>query len=155
MSEHMTGSERFLRDVPQEQTPEGCLNWTGSIGTQGYGRFGHEGGEFYAHRTAFEMYSQKEIPQGLLIRHKCDNRRCVNPAHLELGTFEDNMNDKMSRGRQCRGERMNSAKLSKENVLEIRRCLEAGVMQKAIAKEFNVDQSLISLIKNRRVWGHL
>ena len=155
MSDHVTLSERFLSKSSQSETSSGCLEWTGKPDRNGYGRLGFDGGELYAHRTAFELYSQVKIPRGMQVRHKCDNRRCVNPAHLELGTMQDNMMDKMSRQRQSKGETHNSAKLKEGDILRVRSLLKEGIAQKVIAKEYGVDQSLISLISSGKIWRHL
>ena len=155
MSEHVTLSERFLSKAPQNETPSGCLEWTGKPDRNGYGRLGFDGRELYAHRTAFELYSQVKIPRGMQIRHKCDNRRCVNPAHLELGTKQDNMTDMMSRQRQSKGETHNTAKLKEGDVLRVRRLLEEGIAQRVIAEEYGVSPSLISLISQGKIWRHL
>ncbi len=79
-----------------------CWEWTGGL-TEGYGmiRFNYE--NFYAHRISW-IIENGEIPDNLLILHKCDNRLCVNPKHLFLGTIADNMKDKVKKGRQARGE---------------------------------------------------
>lgn len=105
-----------------------------------------------------------EIPKGMVVRHKCDNPLCINPEHLELGTHQDNTNDKIKRGRlkhgHCYGEDCNLAKLTKEQVLEIRekhikgkRSGEGSTTQ--LAKEYNVSKTTIKDISSRRIWKHI
>ncbi len=97
-----------------------------------------------------------EIPKGLVVRHKCDNRMCINPEHLELGTIADNNNDKMIRGRHKyishKGEKHWKSKLSLEDIKLIRK---DNRQHKDIAKDFNVARSTITNIKNNRTWKNM
>jgi len=73
-----------------------CWNWSAATNSQGYGVFGAKMGDgtmrtCSSHRFSFEIY-KGEIPEGMMILHECDNRKCVNPEHLTLGTHIDNMN---------------------------------------------------------------
>lgn len=83
------------------------------------------------------------IPVGLFILHSCDNRGCVNPAHLRPGTHDDNMLDKMTRGRQ-------NHKLSLEAVKAIR---ADNRTHKEIAETHGVSQSTVTMIKQRKRWA--
>jgi hypothetical protein len=78
-----------------------CWVWQGRLTHNGYGRFSHGGKDHRAHRVAYEL-SMGPIPRGLMILHCCDNRRCVNPAHLRPGTAAENYDDAYSRGRVAR-----------------------------------------------------
>ena len=131
----------------------GCWNWTGPPTWDGYGQF-HCGGETRTHRVSYK-YFFREIPEGLLVRHSCNNRRCVNPLHLELGTHQDNMNDRNLAGRQARpkGEKNGMAVLTEEEVTRIREMISSGQhKQYEIAEVFCVSASLISHIKHGRYW---
>lgn len=97
--------ERFLEKFDQT---EGCWNWKGSIkksmrpGHGGYGQFAITPEEvFSAHRFSY-LWFVGEIPEGLQVLHSCDNRKCVNPDHLFLGTHQDNMDDMKRKGRGYR-----------------------------------------------------
>lgn len=78
-----------------------CWNWTGKP-NNGYGMIGDTSGKMiYAHRFSWELHNGSKVPSGLVVRHKCDNKMCVNPDHLEIGTQKDNIADMINRGRKA------------------------------------------------------
>jgi hypothetical protein len=100
-------SERFYRKVRQEGEG-GCHVWTGAHNVWGYGRLKIGGKMYSAHRVAWE-FTNGPIPGGLFVLHRCDNRHCVNPEHLFLGTQLDNVHDMHAKNRQARrGARRNA-----------------------------------------------
>lgn len=129
-----------------------CWEWKASTGSHGYGQFG-AGGKT-THRQSWEMFNGP-IPSGKIICHKCDNRACVNPMHLFVGTHADNMNDKVMKGRQPHGAGHWHAKLDENAVRDIRRMVAAGLTQREAGQKYGVGQSLISNILTKRLWKHI
>lgn len=135
--------ERFWNKV--NKIPNGCWEWTARIEPKGYGRFSFEKKPRLAHRMAwFLTYGYFPIAS-IQVCHKCDNRKCVNPAHLFLGTNSANQRDRCLKGRA-------SKKLSSEDVLEIR---ASDKSQRELAKTYKVDQALVQRIKANKIWKHV
>lgn len=129
-----------------------CWDWTASF-SGNYPAMKRDGvGSIYAHRFSWERENGK-IPQGLIIRHKCDNPRCSNPRHLELGTFADNMADMVKRGRARMGASNPASKLTTDQVSAIKTELSAGSSQRSLARKYGVCQQNISNINRGIVWG--
>lgn len=100
---HKPVEERFLssftKDGPEHPVLQTkCWEWTNKAVVDGYGVIGVNLKQVRAHRFSY-VFFVGPIPEGLFVLHKCDNRRCVNPEHLFLGTNQDNMTDKMVKGR--------------------------------------------------------
>jgi hypothetical protein len=133
----------------------GCWLWVGLPTTKGYGRCQIAGRNLLAHRISYTLL-KGAIPKGLLVCHKCDNRLCVRPAHLFLGTVLDNNRDCAAKQRNCGprnvGEENPLAKLTTEKVREIRRSSESG---KSLAARFGIAQSVVSNVRKRKLWTHV
>lgn len=146
---------RFAEKVRKHRN--GCHEWTGSIipgGPRtigGYGLIHRDGRTVYAHRVAWELVNGS-IPRGTKVLHTCDNRRCVNIAHLYLGSHQDNMDDMMQKLRQPHGPRNGHAKLT---IAEVHAIRAATGTHDEIAASFDVSRSLISLIRARRIWKYV
>ena len=110
-----------------------------------------------AHRVSWELRHKKPIPDDLCVLHKCDNRKCVNPKHLFLGTNADNSADMVRKGRSPVqiGERNSNCKLKEADVVLIRQLANGQKTQRAIAKQFSVSEMTISEIVTRKRWTHV
>jgi hypothetical protein len=167
--------ERFWKCVNKS---EDCWNWSGFILSGGYGQFkrspavrgSSDKPRVQAHRMMWTIING-EIPSGMLICHTCDNRRCVNPNHLFLGTGADNTADMVRKGRGAtgdrnaarlypekwhRGEDHHKAKLTEPDVLAIRSCFVPGSgMAPILAQRYGVNKSAIWKIIRHENWRHL
>lgn len=142
--------ERFEEKyIPEPNS--GCWLWIASVGNNGYGWFGIGGTQRNAHRVSYELHVGT-IPEGLFVLHHCDQRSCVNPAHLFLGTQADNMADKISKRRHVYGEKVISAKLREADVRNI---LSSALPKRDIAEKYGVHVSTIKRIKARKRWAHV
>lgn len=151
---------RFNSNIVKPHNPHDCWEWTGYTNGTGYGRMRVMGRKILAHRISWELHNQRDIPDGLCVLHTCDNRKCVNPEHLWLGTYLDNAQDKETKGRgnQPKGMAQRKAKLTDEQVLEIRRRYVKHSKDnntRTLGKEFGVYPSQIAYIVARKVWKHL
>lgn len=153
---------RFMAKVA---TSDGCWLWTGAKGKRGYGDFRRHGrgsiGSRAAHRVSWELH-RGLIPDGLWVLHKCDNPPCVNPEHLFLGTDADNVADMWMKGRGSppplsirAGEAHHMAKLTEDDVIDIRTALALGGTQRATAEAYGVTQGAISFIARGITWAHV
>ena len=133
-----------------------CWEWTGNL-CVGYGGISINSQYCYAHRVSWEI-ENGPIPPGLQVLHHCDNRKCVKPAHLFLGTKKDNYIDSKTKDRHSRGERSGQSKLTDKQVLEIRRRYRPGDRKASLsvlAREFGVHPPAIYKIVKRIHWRHI
>lgn len=140
--------------------PEGaCWSWQRLTNGDDYGQLRVAGRMVYAHRLAYEL-GVGPIPEGLHVLHSCDNPRCINPAHLSVGTRSRNMKECSERGRARipkpikLGEENGASKLLEVDVRSIRRLLAQGLTQRSIADRFGVTQGAVSDIKLGKNWRH-
>jgi hypothetical protein len=146
-------NDKFFEDRSAVDPITGCIEWTRHVSVNGYGTLKYRRKQQMAHRFMWE-YKFGPIPEGKIICHKCDNRKCINPDHLFIGTTQDNVDDKMSKGRfvPCPGEQCGTAKLTDEQIAAIRADTRA---QHRIAKDYGISQSNVSFIKRGLTWGHI
>ena len=161
---------RFWAKV-SKGSPEECWIWLASKRNKGYGAFGYTLGEKTiqdrAHRFSFRIHSG-EIPDGLFVLHKCDTPACVNPAHLFLGTNDDNVQDMMAKGRHVpggtycpetakykHGESHHNSRLTAEIVKEIRRDRECGLSISKLASKYGLAIGHVHRIVMRKAWKHV
>lgn len=134
-----------------------CWIWTSTKNKNGYGVFsrgGRAGRMHLAPRVAWEFVNGP-IPEGLEIRHKCDNPPCVRIDHLELGTHRENISDAVSRDRQAKGTSFPQASLTEETVKEIRYMYFHGALQRILSLEYGVSRGSISRVVRYQGWKHV
>ena len=141
--------------------PDRCWLWTASTTIKGYGLVWAGGKYRRAHREAYEAVNGP-IPDGLVVRHKCDTPACVSPDHLELGTNADNTRDMMERGRNRCGRLKGSAHaMSKLAEIDIRRIRAAYVFRHpefgctALGRKHGVSRTTIGKIVSCKLWRHI
>lgn len=132
------------RSVPVPET--GCWLWDEYHMVGGYGHLRIKGQKILAHRASYIAFFG-DIPEGFVVRHKCDVRCCVNPAHLELGTQQDNINDRNSRGRTARGSKASRTKLSDRDVRDIR---SSTLSRKELAIKYSISPTYVTNLIARR-----
>lgn len=139
--------KRFIKGMPDE-----CWSWCGKPNNSGYGRYGQK----IASRIAYELYVGK-ISSGMQVNHSCDNRICVNPHHLHIGTNQSNANEMVLRNRVSRhgkgysnpGSNNGKSKLIESQIMKIR---TDSRISREIAKDYGVCASQIRRIKNLKAW---
>lgn len=174
------GRDRFCsyrcKILAQIKIEKDCWIWQGTINKSGYGYVNYEGKEVKAHRASYEIFKEK-IKDNMHVCHSCDNRACVNPEHLWLGTPFQNMRDAAKKRRlpgpakwseekkkamkgkikipDNRGEKSGLSKLKESDIYEIRDLLTGGMSLSQIGKKFGMSSGSISRIKNRKRWAHI
>lgn len=128
-----------------------CIEWTKAKDKAGYGVSWKAGKYIRAHRKAYED-AYGPIPSGQVVRHTCDNRSCVNPNHLILGTYKQNSQDMVDRNRQAKGSRVGTSKLTEELVKIIK---SLSGTSKQLANFFGVSATTIKDIRNNKIWKHV
>jgi len=155
--------ERFLSHVLP--IPEaGCWLWDGHVMPSGYAAFRMDAtpaGRELAHRASYRLY-RGEIPDDMIVCHHCDVRCCVNPYHLFLGTYKDNMQDAVRKGRMNwkKGEKRrfklgsqhHHAKITEDDVIAIRASAETG---NVLAKRYGLTPTTLSKVRRRLLWRHV
>lgn len=153
---------RFWAKVDTSGGSNACWEWTAGL-NKGYGKIGVKMSYQLAHRVSYELHIGP-IPKGLHVLHSCDNPACVNPIHLFIGTNDDNIADKLSKGRQAspRGMKNANAKLTPEAVRDIRENYvpgSQGSRQKYslryFARKYKVSHPTILRVVKNEGWDHV
>ena len=153
--ERLSDLARFFKLVDIGERHE-CWEWLGNTPGGRHGHFSIKAKSVKAHRWIYEL-CVGPIPDGIVIRHKCDNPKCVNPLHLTAGTPKDNTADMFERGRapDRRGEKHPLAKIDADAVRAIRAHSAMGMTQKALAEQFGISNQHIGKIVRRENWRHI
>lgn len=152
-------ADRFWEKV-QKGGEDDCWPWLACADDRGRGRFGIGSTAnkarkmLFASRVSYEL-SFGSIEPGLVVCHRCDNPRCVNPRHLFLGTQSDNIKDMFAKGRQRdqRGSSHHAAKLTEADVLAIRDA--AGITHRELGLRYGIVRAHVSGIRSGRAWLHV
>lgn len=126
-----------------------CWEWTGGGNGQGYGQIRINYRQMGAHQVAWEL-THGAIPKGSWILHKCDNRACVNPDHLFLGTAKRNMTDMVAKGQRDTGKGKPRHRLTRLQVLDLKSRYANGESKASLARDFNIAYNTVSNIVNGR-----
>lgn len=143
-------NDAFFEERSKLDPNTGCLEWTRHTNNGGYGTVKHKRKAYPAHRFAW-IYKHGPVSDDTVICHKCDNPKCINVEHLFAGTALDNVRDKIAKGRlrAAKGDASGTAKLTSAQIEKI---MADQRPQRLIAKEYDVSQSTISLVKTRKAW---
>lgn len=147
---HPPIEERLWSQVDHPGNPDACFWWTGTLRGK-YGRIVYMGKARGVHVVSWALIHGLP-PKGMCVCHHCDNRLCVNPRHLFLGTPQENNTDRDRKGRHASGARHGRAKLTEPQVLEIRRLHSEGMTCVTLGKVFGVSETTIGPIVRGKLW---
>ena len=160
--QEVLNSKKRLLSFVQKDKKTKCWNWTGATKKFGYGylivgsRTDGSRKTVTAHRYAFSIFNEMEIPKGEWVLHKCDNPSCINPKHLYLGNRSQNVKDREERGRNkvpnLKHENHPNSKLNWEKVNYIRTSYKKRGDVYRLAKKFSVDHHTVSDILRMKTW---
>lgn len=153
-----TDKNRFYSNIIINDQSE-CLEWKGTIKSNGYGQFKSLDKKWlHAHRYSYELFIGK-IPMNMCVLHICDNRKCVNPEHLWVGTKKDNTQDMFNKKRNGNsalpGIKNGMAKLNEKDVLSIRTLYSKEINCTKLSEIYNVSISTIDRVVRNKSWIHL
>ena len=145
---------RFWGKVVKNSDNE-CWEWIGNKTPKGYGRIKINEKWVKAHRYSWELYFGNPPPKDLLVCHHCDNRKCVNPKHLFLGTNADNVADRDRKGRKALGSKNGKSKFAEWDVIQIKYLISFGVSDSKIARKYHSWPSTIRAIRIGITWRQI
>jgi hypothetical protein len=155
-----TLEEAFFEIMGNLPESDKCIIWKGRLDRKGYGTLSVKSIKMKAHRFSYQKYIG-EISEGLCVCHSCDNPSCVNPKHLWLGTSQENIMDKISKGRdidppKLLGELNYNSRFNEETIKLIRKeHKESKTSFTDLARRYGVTRCAISLIVKRKTWKHV
>lgn len=147
-------AKKLAQLIPAMQDDE-CVVWEKNmIEGKPYGRVYYEGNMRHAARAIYSIV-HGPIPEGLVVRHKCKTKTCVNINHLELGTHRDNMHDKFRDGTLPCGENHSKAVISEAVILDVFYRWKEGVSLRYLAKMYDVPEGALWQARQGNNWKHL
>lgn len=152
---YVNAFDYFLQKV-DIGSPKQCWPWLGSLKGCGHGSWaylGYRNGTKIASREVFKLF--KGNPEDLYVCHSCGNAQCCNPDHLYLGTAKENQIDRIKHNTSNRGSKCGTAKLNEEQVRDIKKLIDKKIKLINIAAKYNVSESTIKAIKQKRNWAHI
>ncbi len=160
LSEQMEITDSLIERFNCKAKPcsSGCIEWTGALDQNGYGKIKIARKPIGTHVAAWRIANGGiPVPIGHVVMHSCDNRKCVNPLHLSCGTQVDNMDDCRAKGRLnvvC-GVDCHNASFTDDLVEAIRRLYETGLSQRKVASKLNLNYPAVRAVIERRTWKHV
>ena len=148
--------EQRLLDGIEKDPKTNCWEWQKATTANGYGHLWCNGKLEYAHRISAMLYLNFNISSKMCVLHKCDNKPCINPKHLFIGTNQDNVTDKMKKGRGTIGEKHGLARLTEIQIRQIKKEYVPRIKTaRALAKKYKVSQKHIYQIVHNKRWRHI
>ncbi len=144
---------KFLSQIEKNN----CWIWKGGLGRHGYAQHRMNNTPIVAYRAAWILF-KGEIPKGICVCHRCDNKKCVNPDHLFLGTQSDNMKDMLEKGRRrkdLKGQDVPHSRLKDKDIKDIFEMRKNRYKIREIAEVFKVHKTHIGKILQRKKWKHI
>jgi hypothetical protein len=146
--------EKFdSRYIPEPNS--GCWLWLATLGNEGYGQIvAFNKRVSLAHRLSWELHTGED-PGEFKVCHRCDNRICVNPEHLFLGSDAENVADKVNKNRHAKGIKIHNAVLNDGIVRDMRRDWCSGETVASISRKYGFSHSATRSAVNRITWKHV
>lgn len=152
MKPYIKDNKLYLESKVERITESGCWIWLHSLTSEGYGQSWRKPvNENYAHRLTWKTF-KGPIPDDMFVCHYCDIKSCCNPAHLFLGSSDDNIQDMINKDRNPKGKLHGMAKLTEEQVKAIRADARTN---KNISKEYSISVTHVHRIKKHKSWASL
>ena len=149
---HVIQGASIAERIAHHSSPEGdCVVWTAYRDKDGYGQMQINENPVRVIRAVVEL-RDGPIPEGLVVRHKCDYPPCIKPEHLELGTHAENSRDKVVRGRSTKGSKNPAAKITASVADQIRERVAAGETQRSVAAAVGLSPSQVARIVRGESW---
>ncbi len=151
--------EEYFWNNIKKDTITGCWNWKGNMFNTGYGQFKNKrmanGRPIGASRAAWLLFRKADLKRFEFVCHRCDNPRCCNPDHLFVGTQKQNMEDCVEKVRINRGEDRPQAKLTEDDVRQMRKARQMGCPWRVIAADFHVTLNCAISAITGKTWSHV